>query len=364
MKKNRRHLQLDGAMGRYLRWPLYISGLLVLLDVCILLFYKEAFVFTFAFTVVVIGLCLVQFAFRRHEVVDEIVDFATEYNHSQHVMLKELDVPFGVMDLNGKLIWGNNELKDLIGGDKLLKYSFHELFGEDSLPGIPSVEEDVETHIIYNDRNYFVRLRLVTPSEYGDSILWHEEAGDTDAPDDSLVAVFFYDETENIALKLENFDEKMLVGLLYIDNFEEAFEGADEVRRSLVTAWVEREINKYLKDYDAILKRLEKDKYIFVFKQKYLAKFEEDRFSILESIRNLNIYDLTITISIGVGVSTDSYVKCSELARVAMDMALGRGGDQAVVKTSDKIRYYGGVSASQEKSTRVKARVKAQSLKE
>ena len=84
------------------------------------------------------------------------------------------------------------------------------------------------------------------------------------------MAVYLYDETEIISLKKENAEERMIVGLLYIDNYEEAFEGADEVRRSLVTAWVEREINKYMSSIDAILKKLEKDKYIFVFKQKYL----------------------------------------------------------------------------------------------
>ena len=99
------------------------------------------------------------------------------------------------------------------------------------------MEEDVEYHITHGRNNYLMRLRLVTPSEYGDTILWHDETA-TDAPDDSLIAMYLYDETENVALKKENFDEKLIVGLLYIDNFDESFEGADEVRRSLVTAWV------------------------------------------------------------------------------------------------------------------------------
>lgn len=364
MKKNKKHIQLDGAMGHYLRWPLYLCVMLLILDLCVLIFYRDAFPLTFVFTLLVIIICVVQFAFRRNEVVEEVLGFATEYNHSLHMMLKELDVPFGVLDLDGKLIWASNDLKDLIGNGRLFNESIAKLFDKEELSIMPTVEEDVEAHVIYNNRNYFMRLRLVTPSEYGDIVLWHGEKEGIDAPDDSLVAMFLYDETENVALKKENFDEKMLVGYLYIDNYEEAFENCDEVRRALVAAWIEREINKYLKDYDAVLKRLEKDKYIFVFKQKYLSQFEANRFSILEDIRNLNMYGLTITISIGIGVSPDSYIKCHELARVAMDMALGRGGDQAVIKTADKITYYGGVSASQEKSTRVKARVKAHALRE
>lgn len=365
MKKNKSRIELDGAMGRYLSWPVYLAVLIVIFDVVVLIFYKNAFAVTMIFSIITIACCFVQFVFRRRHVVDELICFATEYNHSQHVMLKELDVPFGVLDLDGRLIWASNDLKDLIGRDKFLKESVARIFDTDELMVMPTVEEDIEKHICYKGLSYSVKLRLVTPSEYGDTVLWHQEESETtDAPDDSVIAMFLYDETENIALRKENFDEKMLVGLLYIDNYEEAFEGADEVRRSLVTAWIEREINKYMKDYDAVLKRLEKDKYIFMFRQKYLSQFEANRFAILENIRNLNMYGLTITISIGVGVSYESYAKCSEFAYAAMDMALGRGGDQAVIKTVDKTRYYGGVSASQEKSTRVKARVKAHALKE
>ncbi len=364
MKIKRSKIQLDGTLGRYLRWPLYFTGLLVLFDIVILVFFEAAFPLCMLFTILCATAGIVLFVVRRNDVMREIVDFATEYGHSQHMILKELDVPFGMLDLGGRLIWASNDLKDLLGSDKWMKEHISVVFDNDSLIEMPTVEEDYETHIQYMGRSYRLKLRLVTPSEYGDEILWHDMTYSTEAPDDSVVALFLYDETENVALRKENFDEKMLVGLLYVDNYEEAFEGIDEVRRSMVTAWIEREVNKYMRDYDAVVKRLEKDKYIFVFRQKYLQKLEDDRFSILDKIRNLSIYGLSMTISIGIGVITDSYTKCYELAYAAMDMALGRGGDQVVVKTPDKIRYYGGVSASQEKQTRVKARVKAQALRE
>ncbi|MBP5249061.1 MAG: DHH family phosphoesterase [Lachnospiraceae bacterium] len=357
-------IRLDGNVGRYLRWPLYLGGLLILLDIIVFFAYEPAFWITVIFTVIYALAAVILFVFRRDDIMAELVDFATEYNRAQHVMLKELDVPFGLLDMGGRLIWASNDLKDLLGTDRWMKEHITKIFENEELTVLPTVEEDYETHIAFGERNFRLKLRLVTPSEYGDAVLWHDDFGVTDAPDDSVIAMFLYDETENIALKTENFEEKMLVGLLYIDNYEEAFEGADEVRRSLVTAWIEREVNKYMKDYDAIVKRLEKDKYMFVFKQKYLSALEENRFSILDDVRNLNIYGLTMTISIGIGVLPDSYTKCYDLAYAAMDMALGRGGDQVVIKTPDKIKYFGGVSSTQEKSTRVKARVKAQALRE
>ncbi|MCR5585757.1 MAG: DHH family phosphoesterase, partial [Lachnospiraceae bacterium] len=363
MKNNKSSVKLDGALASYMQWPAYLALVLVCFDICICLYFPAATPFVLIYTIIYLLISIMIWIFKRQQALRELTSFATEFNHAQHMMLKELDVPFGMLDMNGHLVWANNDLKDLISIERSVKEPISKIFNNDSLNVLPTVEEDVEYHISYGRNNYLMRLRLITPSEYGDTILWRAEQS-MDAPDDSLIAMFLYDETESVALKKENFDEKMIVGLLYIDNFEEAFEGADEVRRSLVTAWVEREINKYMKPYDAIIKHLEKDRYMFVIKQRYLTQLEADRFSILENIRNLNIYDLTMTISIGVGVYTDSYIKAYEGAHEAIDLALGRGGDQAVVKRPSGISYYGGTTASQEKSTRVKARVKAHALRE
>ncbi len=344
-----------------MQWPVYLTLVLICFDISLCMFFPATFPFVLIYTLIYLAITVMIWAFKRQQALRDLTGFATEFNHAQHMMLKELDVPFGMLDMSGHLVWANNDLKDLISIEKCVKEPISKIFNNESLTSLPTVEEDVEYHINYGRNSYLMRLRLITPSEYGDTILWRDEKS-IDAPDDSLIAMFLYDETENVALKKENFDDKMIVGLLYIDNFDEAFEGADEVRRSLVTAWVEREINKYMKPYDAIIKHLEKDRYMFVIKQRYLSMLEADRFSILENIRNLNIYDLTMTISIGVGVYTDSYIKSYEGAHEAIDLALGRGGDQAVVKRATGIAYYGGTTASPEKSTRVKARVKAHAL--
>ncbi len=363
MKNNKSSVRLDGPLASYMQWPIYLAVVLICFDICVGIFFPAVIPFVLIYTVIYLIISILIWCFKRQAALKELTSFATEFNHAQHMMLKELDVPFGMLDLSGHLVWANNDLKDLITIERCVKEPISKIFNNDSLNVLPTVEEDVEYHITYGRNSYLMRLRLVTPSEYGDTVLWHAEKT-VDAPDDSLIAMFLYDETENIALKKENFDEKMIVGLLYIDNFDEAFEGADEVRRSLVTAWVEREINKYMKPYDAIIKHLEKDRYMFVIKQRYLAQIEADRFSILEDIRNLKIYDLTMTISIGVGVYTDSYMKAYEGAHEAIDLALGRGGDQAVVKRPTGFSYFGGTTASPEKSTRVKARVKAHALRE
>ena len=346
-----------------MQWPFWLTVLLLFTVLGIYVIDKDAAGIMLLFTGVYFIIALILFVFKRPYIMGELVRFAAEHGQVQHTFVKELDIPYGIIDIDGRLVWANNELKDIVKFEKTARKSVQDIFEDLSLEQLPTVEEDVTLHIVHGRKNYRVLMRLLDMSDYRDDMPWIVEDG-TEGTVNTLIGMYLYDETEITALKKENAEEKMLVGLLYIDNYEEAFEGADEVRRSLVTAWVEREINKYMQSIDAIIKRLEKDKYIFVFKQKYLSVVEANRFSILEEIRNLNIYEMTVTISIGVGVGATSYAKNYDLARTAIDLALGRGGDQAVVKEGDKISYYGGKSVQLEKNTRVKARVKAHALKE
>ena len=114
-----------------------------------------------------------------------------------------------------------------------------------------------------------------------------------------------------------------------------------------------------------LVKKLEKDKYFIVLRKDAYKKLKEDKFSLLEEVKTVNIgNEMKVTLSIGIGVNGSTYAQNYEFSRIAIELALGRGGDQAVVKDNDKISYYGGKSQQMEKSTRVKARVKAHALRE
>ena len=180
-----------------------------------------------------------------------------------------------------------------------------------------------------------------------------------------VTAIYLIDETQMLLYKQQINDQKLVAGLIYLDNYDEALESVEEVRRSLLTALIDRKISKYISSMNGIVKSIEKDKYFFVIKQQYIARMQEERFSILEDVKTVNIgNDMAVTLSIGIGMNGESYAQNYEYARTSIDMALGRGGDQAVVKDSDKILYYGGKAQQMEKTTRVKARVKAHALKE
>ena len=180
-----------------------------------------------------------------------------------------------------------------------------------------------------------------------------------------VLAVYLYDETEIHEYMQAITDQKMVAGLIYLDNYDEALESVEEVRRSLLVALIDRKVSKYISGVNGIVKKMEKDKYFFAIEQKYMPSLEAERFSLLEDVKTVNIgNEMAVTLSIGIGINGDTYIRNYEYARTAIDMALGRGGDQAVVKNGEKIQYYGGKSQQLEKTTRVKARVKAHALRE
>ena len=146
-----------------------------------------------------------------------------------------------------------------------------------------------------------------------------------------LIAVYLFDETEILTYKQMVNDQKMVAGLIYLDNYEEALESVEEVRRSLLTALIDRKITKYITAMNGIVKKLEKDKYFIAIKQCYIQELKDNRFSILEDVKTVNIgNEMAVTLSIGLGMNGESYSQSYDYARIAIDMALGRGGDQAV----------------------------------
>ncbi len=160
-------------------------------------------------------------------------------------------------------------------------------------------------------------------------------------------------------------DETMVTAILYIDNYEEALESVEEVSRSILTALIDRKINQYFNGFDCIVRKFEKDKYLILMRTSSMRDIGENRFTILEEIKGVNTdNDIAATISIGIGCNQGSYIKNLDSARICINLALGRGGDQVVIKNGDRIQYFGGKAPGVEKNTRVKARVKAHALHE
>ncbi len=354
-------IKLKGRLKRYMQTSLYLGFILAAVNLAVYLLSVPAGIiiscFALFYFTVVISLQL----YNRPVIMNELVSFATQYGQVQKVLLRELEIPYAVLDDEGRIIWTNQSFEKVVHKEKGYRKSITSLFPSITREKLPDEIEFVEMDVAFEDRNYVAKMRKIAMREMVDSSVIIE----ADNYDGFLIAFYLFDETAlKIALQ-EVDDQSLAVGMIYLDNYEEALESVEEVRRSLLIALIDRKVNKYIAALDGICKKTEKDKYMIVLRKKATELLKESKFDLLEDVKTVNIgNEMAVTISIGVGLNGLSYAQNYEFARNAIDLALGRGGDQAVVKTPENVIYFGGKSQQVEKNTRVKARVKAQALRE
>lgn len=300
---------------------------------------------------------LVVWFYYRPVFMKNMVNFAGEYAKVQHKLIDELEVPYVLLDEKGRLMWVNQAFEEIIGDSQIRHSNIFSVLPELDKT-ILMVENETFSRIVkYEDRTYHASFKKMTMDSSLD--------GNSDGEQASFLSMYLFDYTELNQYKKQIADEQFVVGLVYIDNIEEALEGVDDARRSLFVGLVDKRMNKYFAADNAIIRKMESDKYFVVFTHQYLEKMIADKFNILEDVKNLKPgNDKNITISIAIGTDPSGYAKSYELAKGAMDLALGRGGDQAVVKNVDKVSYFGGKSQQSEKNDRVKVRMKALALKQ
>ena len=290
-----------------------------------------------------------------------MVSFATEYGQVQKKLLKELDLPYAILDDTGRVIWINQAFDRVVHGEKILRKPVSSVFPSITKDSLPATDEDVKLQVDYESSNYRVEMKRIPLDQMEEDSDIVEAAGYEDA----LIALYLFDETAVRLAIQEVDDQSVVIGFIYMDNYEEALDSVEDVRRSLLTALIDRKVNKYISSIDGICSKIEKDKYLIILRKKSLRQLQEAHFELLSDVKTVNIgNEMAITLSIGIGMDGLTYAQNYEFARNAIDLALGRGGDQAVIKMPDNIIYYGGKTQQVEKSTRVKARVKAQAMKE
>lgn len=340
---------------------LLLGMLLVLVNVIIYMVNVTAGVVLSAFVVTYFIIVALLMNYNKPIIMNELISFATQYGQIQKQLLRELELPHALLDENGKIIWTNECFEDVTHKEKGYRKSVWTVFPTLTADKLPHNEDTAQQTIEYEGSVYDVRMKKISLRE----MVANSDIVTGRTYDGYLIAIYLFDETAlRIALQ-ENDDQSLAVGMIYLDNYDEALESIEEVRRSLLTALIERKINKYISAIDGIVKKLEKDKYLIVLRKKSVQQLKEQRFDLLEDVKTVNIgNEMAVTLSVGVGVDGLTYAQDYEFARTAIDLALGRGGDQAVVKTPETVSYYGGKSQQVEKSTRVKARVKAHALEE
>ncbi len=359
----KKRIRLKGRIKTYIQFSIYLGVLLCIVDVAMFMINLQAGALLAGYILVYFAITLSLYFYNKPIIMNELVSFATEYGQIQRKLLRDMDLPYALLDDNGKVIWTNIAFESVIHQPKGYNKSITALFPtitRDRLPDDSGLDE-AQYELEYEGSEYVAKFKKVSLKEMAE----HSDMIDARDYNGYLIAVYLYDETAlHIALQ-EVDDQSLAVGMVYLDNYEEALESVEEVRRSLLIALIDRKVNRYISALDGICKKLEKDKYLVIMRKQAVAQLQESRFDLLEEVKTVNIgNEMAVTISIGVGLDGLTYAQNYEFARNAIDLALGRGGDQAVIKTPESITYYGGKSQQIEKNTRVKARVKAHALRE
>jgi c-di-AMP phosphodiesterase-like protein len=243
--------------------------------------------------------------------------------------------------------------------------------------------------IIYNEdkrvewHNPFIAKMLSQDSVIGESIteIFPEMKGKKEKEDNFEIKIgkqvylvwmkqeerllYLREITEYVDLSKRYEEEKIAIGIVMMDNLEEATQGMDDQTRSIMLAKVTGEITEWAQKNELYLRRTASDRYLMLMDQKALRSLEQSRFEILDDIRDLTIENkLPLTLSVGIASGVEKLVELGQMAQMSLDMSLGRGGDQVTVKVGQRLAFYGGRSNAVEKRTRVRARVISHALRD
>ena len=354
-------VKLSGQLKVLMHWPWILAGIWCVMAVFMFMFNIKAGFLTLLFFAIYLIAAAVIYTKSKKNLFQELISFAAGYGQIQKELLEDFHLPYAILDYDGKILWMNQKFMEVFKKGKDYHKNINSLMTEISEKNLPIAQASTEVQICYDNGEY----RAVMQKVALDSLVNEERMVSISRERNYLIAMYLFETSELNQLKLEKEQEKLVCANIYLDNYEEALESVEEVRRSLLIALVDRRISKYFSNHDAVVRKLEKDKYFMIMRKRSLDALQLAKFSILEEVKNVNVgNDMAVTLSIGIGLNGNSYHQNAEFARTAIEMALGRGGDQVVVKNGDRITYFGGKTESVEKNTRVKARVKAHALKE
>lgn len=354
-----KNMRLKGQLRMYMQWPLIMTILLLAMNIWMYMTDQKAGLTMTVFVIIYAMIVGLLYFYNRSLILADLIQFSTQYKGIQNTLLKELTVPYAIILEDGHILWKNDRFSEIVDGrEKFIQKIIPEL-NKGIFPKDDETRNELE--ITYKERDYQVELRRISLEGFSES----ERMLQIPKEKEYFIALYMRDVTELNSYIRENEDQRLIAGLIYIDNYDEVMESVEEVRQSLLVALIDRKINKYINDVDGIVKKLENDKYFFVVKKESYRKFEADKFSLLEEVKQVNIGNArSATLSIGLGLNTATYALSYNYARMAIDLALARGGDQAVIKDCKGITYFGGKKEQTAKNTSVKARVKAEALRE
>ena len=260
------------------------------------------------------------------------------------IMTSHIPIPMCIVGAGGKIVGANDRIEDVFVYGNVEDSDFFALTGVKT-KALQDTESEEPLIIERNDRKFRIEAEEIEGSE--------EE-----------LLVYFYDVTDFQELKAKYDGEKTCVAKISMDNYDQFNDAASPETGMAVTTEVNRIVREWAQEIDGSIDKLKESQYVVHFQQKYLDSLTKDKFSILDKVRALETtVDFPLSLSIGVGAGGADLPETAGFAAGALDLALGRGGDQAVVKNESRIQYYGGKTQSVEKSNKGKSRVVGHALK-
>lgn len=316
----------------------------------------------------VIGLvalgCLIYYSFlnvkaRKNEWTKYIENLSTNLGLATKDAVLNLPLPLLISDGDGTVLWYNRCFLSLYSGKEMLGKKVDGYVKELDISRIINKNITGIDRISIGDRVFSVLVNPIRVDEDRKDDKKREEK----RKDKYIVMFYFVDRTDYFNLSREFEDRRGVICVVEVDNYDEVLKDVDEGNRPAFIAEIDKRINSWAAGIDSSIKKYDDNKYVLYFEGKYLDKMEEKRFDVLDSVRDINFGNsFPATLSIGVGSGGDNPAQMAEFASSAKELALGRGGDQAIVKDGDKLYFYGGRTKEVEKRTKVKARVIAHAL--
>ena len=293
---------------------------------------------------------------RKSEISEQLQDLTLTVDSAAKTSLINAPFPLIILETDGNIIWKSLKFTTEFANIDINTYindliiDIKDEIKKEENPKNKSIIKNIEI----GNKHYKIQGQFVKTKK-----------GERKKLAEYMLILYFIDETEKYELEVENENKKTCVGIIMIDNYEEVMQRLDTEEKTQLMAKVESSIYEWINDTNGIIIKPERDTYIYVFEQRNLEKIKEDRFAILDTVKELVRKDkMQITLSIAISNEGENVKEVYKSALSAMDVILGRGGDQAVIREQGKYYFFGGKVEEVEKRTKVKSRIVAHALEE
>ena len=291
----RQDIKLKGKLKGYTQTPLQLTLLFAAMDVWMYVLNVKAGILGTIFVAIYFFVMLFVYWRNQPILLNELIDFATQYGTVQKRLLNEFEVPYAVMDSAGKMLWMNHQFELLSEKDKGYHKSITTIFPQITRE-LMEKEDELELTVQREEKVYRASVHKI---HFAD-ILHESSSIELTEKQQYLQVIYLFDETLLTQYRIENQEMQMVSALVYIDNYDEVLDTVEEVKQSLLVALVDRKVNKFFASIDGLVKKTEKDKYFVVFRHKYLEKMEEEKFSLLEDVKSIKVgNEMSVTLSMG-----------------------------------------------------------------